>query len=150
MIFSALLLSVMAVTNDSCKAVGIQIDSIRFAGLYGDTLAVHKMDCLAASGHLDQSEVLFWRYRYLQLYPCEIVYYEHGIKPWRVAAQFLSIGLRNHRVVPCREKIERAIVRVCRNDSSRTYMPCNPYRNEKPRPQLLARPPQPDNKGVKK
>ena len=140
MIFTALLLSVMAVTYDQCEIEGLQIDSIRAAGLYGDTLAIRKMACIASTGYLDESEDLFWRYRYLELEPCGVGYFERRLNPWRVAAQFLLVGLMDPRVTSCRENIERAIVRICKNDSSRTYIPCNPYRFEKPRAPLIARP----------
>lgn len=145
MTFSAILLTtVMAVTYDPCEIEGLQVDSIRAAGLHGDSLAIRKMACIASCGQLDNSEDLFWRYRYLQIFPCGIGYFEHRLKPWRVAAQFISVGLTDPRVATCRDKIERILIRVCKNDSSRTYTPCNPYRNEKPRAPLIARPPPPE------
>ena len=145
MILAAILLTTMSITYDPCEIEGVSIDSIRAAGLHGDSLATHKMVCMAAAGYIDKSEDLFWRTRYLQFYPCGVGYFEYGIKPWRVAAQFISVGLTDPRVATCRDKIERILIRVCKNDSSRTYTPCNPYRHEKPRPPLIARPAPPQD-----
>ena len=143
MIFAAVLLSVMSVAYDPCELGGIGVDSIRSAALHGDSLAIRKMACIAFSGQLYLAEDLFWRYRYLQINPCAIGYFERRLKPWRVAAQFLSVGLTDSSVASCRENIERAIVRVCQNDSLRVYSPCNPYRNKKPRSPIVAhQPPQ--------
>lgn len=141
MIFQMLISALFSLSYDPCGIGKSNLDSLRAMGIKGDSSAIQKMACVATCGVLDESESLFWRYRRIEIYPCGATELEYLLEPWSIAVQIIAAHLKHSQTFLCHEKMENSIIRLCRNDSLRSYAPCNQYRKSGNSKKIIARDP---------